>query len=706
MSRILLAVLLLASAVTPGVAQIQNYALRLNDPLLRNQYVSVTSKAGLQGNSAYTLEAWVYPTSYANYLTIVGNDFLRSFWLGLHTDGHVLFIPTGLNSVEGATLIPLQKWTHVAVTYDAVAGAKIYVNGSLDGSFPGITGPPGTSTRPLCIGADSTDFGPDYFWRGALDQVRIWNVARTPAEILQTQFADPGNSHFHAPGYAALVAEWNGGTTAATPPQAFEIQDAYPGTFVAGSGDTIGTAVFGSPRALATAIEMGGVDDYCDLGFAGTYPHGYSISAWIAPYDFTHEMTIVGRDRASSFWFGITPSKQLRLYPSGGGVPLDTGPVVTANQWQHVEATYDGITARIYRNGTLLLASTAVSGAVGVNGKTAWVGADHASSTPSLAYHGLLDQVRVLRGAETAPQMRESMYQGFDYDLFALMDQSGFYQLLDNAHFGELDHHDVYGSSARLVPSGAPCVASTAPHVEYGSVSVNGGLGSVPEDTSFTSIGTDLFVASSVTITSMTVFVCAPLQDLSTTTVTLKSPAATTISLLAPGATQGRNLRTVFTDAATGTLANTPAPFDGTVKPSTPLSAFNGQNAHGTWRLTLTGSGVHPKVGLSAWGIRFNNLALAAEGLATPTHVSLANRSANPSRDGGTLEFALPRDGDVDLSLFDAQGRRVATLFSGRSDAGVTRLRWNGASLAPGLYLARLRVDGHAEATVRLTLMR
>jgi glucose/arabinose dehydrogenase len=73
----------------------------------------------------------------------------------------------------------------------------------------------------------------------------------------------------------------------------------------------------------------------------------------------------------------------------------------------------------------------------------------------------------------------------------------------------------------------------------------------------------------------------------------------------------------------------------------------------------------------------------------------------NPTRGGVALQLELPRPAQVSFEVLDAQGRQVMTESARRYDSGRWALRWDGrnsagAAAAPGLYLARVRVDGHS----------
>jgi hypothetical protein len=78
------------------------------------------------------------------------------------------------------------------------------------------------------------------------------------------------------------------------------------------------------------------------------------------------------------------------------------------------------------------------------------------------------------------------------------------------------------------------------------------------------------------------------------------------------------------------------------------------------------------------------------------TSVELSLKVAGRSESGGTIEYSLPRDGHVQLTVFDLAGRRVATLVNSLQTAGVHRSDWNGAGLARGMYFCRLTTGGRS----------
>lgn len=81
-----------------------------------------------------------------------------------------------------------------------------------------------------------------------------------------------------------------------------------------------------------------------------------------------------------------------------------------------------------------------------------------------------------------------------------------------------------------------------------------------------------------------------------------------------------------------------------------------------------------------------------------------------PQRGSVRFALALPAQQRVTLSVFDAGGRRVASVFDGWLEAGSSSLTWNGRGddgrdAPPGIYLVRLRAES-GERTRRLALTR
>lgn len=69
-----------------------------------------------------------------------------------------------------------------------------------------------------------------------------------------------------------------------------------------------------------------------------------------------------------------------------------------------------------------------------------------------------------------------------------------------------------------------------------------------------------------------------------------------------------------------------------------------------------------------------------------PDHFSLAQNYPNPFNASTTLMFTVPEPSNVRISVFDIEGRKVATLAEGRYVPGFHRVNWNGSNYASNVY--------------------
>jgi hypothetical protein len=160
-----------------------------------NDRVVVPDSNSLDLTTRLTLEAWVYPTGamsgwdtilmkeqppgnllyvlYANGDTNVPNGRI---WIG------------GEQAVQGTSVLPLNTWSHLALTYDG-AMLNFYVNGQLVQSRPQTGSLPVTSAV-LSIGNNS--IWPDEAFLGRIDEIRIYNEALSQQEV-QTDMNTPIN---------------------------------------------------------------------------------------------------------------------------------------------------------------------------------------------------------------------------------------------------------------------------------------------------------------------------------------------------------------------------------------------------------------------------------------------------------------------------------------------------------------------------------
>jgi hypothetical protein len=151
--------------------------------------IITTDFNSLINSDAISIEAWIYPTggntTIQNVVTNADvdnntgfkfpktNDKWNSYSFELSVDGTW----QELNAVFPT--VALNKWNHVAATYDGYF-MRIYLNGNLVG-IKEITGTYTKSSKPMIIG--NVD-GRSEYYKGTLDEVRIWNRAISQCEII------------------------------------------------------------------------------------------------------------------------------------------------------------------------------------------------------------------------------------------------------------------------------------------------------------------------------------------------------------------------------------------------------------------------------------------------------------------------------------------------------------------------------------------
>jgi hypothetical protein len=140
----------------------------------------------LSENNALTLEAWVYRRPAGSYWQVVlskGNT--EPYGLTVSRDAFLHFeLETLAGRVQLNTapdLVPFEAWTHIAGTWDGTT-MRAYVNGIESASAP-LGGALLVNEGVFSLGAAKITNGWHEHWNGMIDEVRLWNVARSGAEI-------------------------------------------------------------------------------------------------------------------------------------------------------------------------------------------------------------------------------------------------------------------------------------------------------------------------------------------------------------------------------------------------------------------------------------------------------------------------------------------------------------------------------------------
>jgi subtilisin-like proprotein convertase family protein len=178
-------------------------------------------------------------------------------------------------------------------------------------------------------------------------------------------------------------------------------------------------------------------------------------------------------------------------------------------------------------------------------------------------------------------------------------------------------------------------------------------------------------------------------------TFALRSPNGTEVVLSSGNGGSGDNyINTVFNDSATTPIASGTAPFTGTFIPTSPLSAFNGQDAYGWWRFRVTdgAGGDTGHVGQYCIQIYSGGTLTGLSNIGIlPTKFELSQNYPNPFNPTTKINFAIPKQGFVTMKIYDALGREVRTLVNEVKTAGNYTVDFNASELSSGVYFYRLQ---------------
>ena len=128
-------------------------------------------------DGAYTIEMWLNPSR-------IPTNGVKVPILQKGNNYTISLTPSGSILVNGLvnSITPLQPfaWTHVAVVFDGINNVGIYYNGVQVAS--GLSNGFLHNAEPIVI--SKTNQGQSYI--GKFDEIRIWNSARTPIQIIST----------------------------------------------------------------------------------------------------------------------------------------------------------------------------------------------------------------------------------------------------------------------------------------------------------------------------------------------------------------------------------------------------------------------------------------------------------------------------------------------------------------------------------------
>ena len=328
-----------------------------------------------------TMSAWVKMTAYSTYGHIISNaggGSQKDYRIQLGSDSadelELNVFTSGGSSAAYCDLDPLVagEWHYLTYTFSDGYG-RCYFDGSLNDTSSQYLGPRGdASAVETTIGSR----GSGSYFNGVIDEVKIYNYARTSDQIIEDMNA----------GHPA------GGSPVGSPISYWKFDEGVSDTANDSVGNNHGTldASTGGSNTTETemwsldakkkgkAIEFDGTDDHVEIADPGTdslfdFDAGDSItiSQWIKPAALTAWSALllkgdITSGDSSNYGLemdGTLPAK-LTFYHHDDQKNRSVNDVFTVGAWSHIAVTHtfgDGDTFQMYHNGEAI-ESTWISG--------------------------------------------------------------------------------------------------------------------------------------------------------------------------------------------------------------------------------------------------------------------------------------------------------------------------------------------------------
>ena len=399
--------------------------------------IDSTNNSSITGSSAHTVCTWFKSVNNASRKAIVsiGTESTGGGYGVTITNSLLEIHLPNVGNTLTSTIDPT-AWNHVCRSYTGTV-QKLYVNGALISQ----------ETRSFTLVDASFHVGRwfvrvdgTYDYTGLIDQTRLYNYERTPAQIAWEYNRGAPVAHYkfdECQGSTAYNSALNGDGKAAGNNGTITIGGS--GTSSVGNCSTSSTAWGnGVSGKINSSLDFDGTDDYVstsdssELSFGdGTTDKPFSVSAWIKMDDAT-DFQFVNKLPASGVlsnmeWalgVGVTDRLGLRLYDSSALVYIgrysDTTLTAYEGQWVHVAMTYDGSESTngitLYINGNEIASTAESAGSyAGIENTTSDLRIGTllpSDATYKKFANGKVDDLRIYNYELTAAQIRNSMNNG------------------------------------------------------------------------------------------------------------------------------------------------------------------------------------------------------------------------------------------------------------------------------------------------------
>ena len=363
-----------------------------------NKYISLPNTSDI-GNKSFTVLGWVnIPPAPARTGIFLGN-FNDTPHMNLEVDSTLRFYWNGLD-IHGTTNIKDNNWHYVTWVRDKdLFQFRMYIDGKLEIGYTGGSGSDLSFTTPFLIGSDKRAGG--MTWHGKIDDIKIYNYARTQKQIIEDMNAgspatsaksmvayykfDEGNGNTN---YDSSINKNNGimGTGDSTPTWQSESNCVF-GKCLYFKGGTY----MSSRSQINNSIPLGNI---------------FTISHWVKS-NGGGGYTVSNAGGGNGYRFGINSNKIGFLIGNSSGYTetLCGTKTINDNKWHQITGIYDNPSKKF---------SCYVDGVYGGTVTTVdFTG--FSTSAPAIggySFAGYIDEVKIYNYALTEEEIKQDYNRG------------------------------------------------------------------------------------------------------------------------------------------------------------------------------------------------------------------------------------------------------------------------------------------------------
>ena len=355
------------------------------------------------GTGAFTVEGWAFVTADTydySRLFAIGPYYNDNNSVGItvdHTDNSskTAFYAYAAGGVLclSTSATPRNEWFHWAVTRDSTGDFRLFTNGNLDStntSYRSVDISPG-GNQPFVIGS-TTDRAVSEPYEGFISNVRV-----VKGTALYTSTFTPSASPLTAVTNTKLLTccsnRFRDKSTSAHSITTGNLPKIQPFAPFAPSVE-YDSAVNGGSGYFDGSGDYLGLPSSSDFDFSGSF----TIEVWLYIDDVSTSRTVLGTcanyGGAGGIYFG-TSSTNFIFFEYITNTTILTAPI-TRYQWNHVAAVRNGVSIKMYINGTSV-ASTTFSNSF--TGDSAQGGIGGFNTNPGVYYFdGFMSDMRIVNG--------------------------------------------------------------------------------------------------------------------------------------------------------------------------------------------------------------------------------------------------------------------------------------------------------------------